>query len=225
MVIFRDVTFDESISPSHLERPALSVSELRNKINTGRSSKTLPISQSASNTSTNSDVFEAVGDIPRAVEAVGAEDKVGVQGPERRQEENAEENDQPQYRGWDYELDPRYARSPAPTPEPELEEEQVPDRTRPFVTRSGRHWGLVLSAANDYELELNDNLCRPGEIEYHTSDARIPLWSSDFSPHSLAALASQAVNGTEPRSWREALASIEAKQWQAAAQDEMQTHL
>jgi len=172
-------------------------------------------------------VFEAVGDVPRAVEAVGAEGPVGAQEADRQEAgEDAErgQQDQPQFRGWGYELDPRYARSPAPTPEPEPEEEQVPEGAGRFVTRSGRQWGLISNATNDYEAELDDDyLGRPGKDEYHPSDTRIPLWSGDFSPHSLAALALQAVGGVEPRSWREAIASVDAKQWQAAAHDEMRS--
>ncbi len=81
--------------------------------------------------------------------------------------------------------------------------------------------GIDIERHNDYEAELDDYLGRPGKDEYHPSDTRIPLWSGNFSPHSLAALASQTVRSVEPRSWREAVASVDAKQWQAAAHDEM----
>ena len=80
---------------------------------------------------------------------------------------------------------------------------------------------MISNATNDYEAELDDYLGRPGKDEYHPSDARIPLWTGDFSPYSLAALASQAVAAIEPRSWGEAINSINAEQWQAAAKDEM----
>jgi len=89
------------------------------------------------------------------------------------------------------------------------------------VTRSGRQWGLA--SVNTNEDELDDFLGRPGQDEYHPWDVRIPLWSEDFSPHSLAALASQAVGGMESRSWKEASISGEAKQGLAAANDEMRS--
>jgi hypothetical protein len=44
-----------------------------------------------------------------------------------------------------------------------------------------------------------------------------------LSPHALAALAAQASSNDEPRSWNEAMDSIDAKQWQAAAEDEMRS--
>jgi len=156
-----------------------------------------------------------VGDGPRAVKAVGAENPVGAEeGQEEEQEENVVErhHEQPQYRGWDYDqVDPRYVRSPAPTPELEAEPERAPRGRNQFVTRSGRHWGLISTATNDYEAELDDYLGRPGKDEYHPSNARIPLWTGYFSPHSLAAFASQAVGAVEPRSWREAVNSIDAE--------------
>jgi len=72
--------------------------------------------------------------------------------------------------------------------------------------------GIDIERHNDYEAELDDYLGRPGKDEYHPSDTRIPLWSGNFSPHSLAALASQTVGSVEPRLWREAVASVDAKQ-------------
>jgi len=200
--------------------------ELKDKLDLNRTNATLSLPPKASIPSTGSDVFEAVGDVPRAVEAVGAEGPVGAQEADRQEAgEDAErgQQDQPQFRGWGYELDPRCARSPAPKPEPEPEEEQVSERAGRFVTRSGRQWGLISTATNDYEAELDDHLGRPGKDEHHPSDARIPLWSGDFSPHSLAALAYQAVGGVEPRSWREAITSVDAEQWQTAAHDEMRS--
>ena len=143
--------------------------------------------------------------------------------PEEDQAEVDDERPQPQlqYRGWDYEIDPRYMRSPAPTPEPELEPAQVPQQTGCFQTRSGRHWGLVSAKMNEYEDELDDYLGRPGQHDYHPSDARIPLWTGNFSPHSLAALASQTVGASEPISWQAAINSNDAHQWHEAAKDEM----
>ncbi len=102
------------------------------------------------------------------------------------------------------EVDPRFARSPAPTPEPQVNEqaENEDQAENRFVTRSGRQWGLASVNTNECEDELDDFLGRRGQDEYHPSNVRIPLWSGDFSPHSLAALALQAVGGMEPRSWK-----------------------
>ena len=160
-------------------------------------------------------MFEEVGETPQTVIPVGAGEPVGVE------EEQQVQYHHPDHKGWEYELDPRYERSPAPTPEPEPVEIQARQARDRFVTRSGQQWGLISSAADDYEKELEDYLGRPGQDQFHPSDARIPLWSGNFSPHSLAALASQAVGGVEPRSWREAMTTSEADQWRAAAKDEM----
>jgi len=81
------------------------------------------------------------------------------QGEEEQEAVERDNSQQPQYRGWDYEVDPRrYARSPAPTPEHESEPEQDPQKSTRFVTRSGRQWSLVSSSANKYEDELNTYL-------------------------------------------------------------------
>jgi len=116
VVISRDVTFDETISPSRLERPATPLSDLKSKLHFDRADK-LPSPLNDSIPSTDADVFETVGDAPHAVEAVGAEDPVGAQEAERHEtgeEIDRGQQDQPQYRGWEY-VDPRYARSPAYT--------------------------------------------------------------------------------------------------------------
>jgi len=178
----------------------------------------------APNTSIGHDVFEAVGDLPRAEEAVELDRPVGAGEEERREEpQESPERGHHQFQGWDYEVDPRFARSPAPTPEPQVNEqaENEDQAENRFVTRSGRQWGLA--SVNTNEDELDDFLGRPGQDEYHPWDVRIPLWSEDFSPHSLAALASQAVGGMESRSWKEASISGEAKQGLAAANDEMRS--
>jgi len=54
---------------------------------------------------------------------------------------------------------------PLPIPEPEPEDEGVPERAGHFVTRSGRQWGLISTATNNYEAELDDDLGRPGKDE------------------------------------------------------------
>ena len=133
------------MSASRLNRPKVSLNELKHNLDL---SHQVPLPSSTSNSSTTTDVFEVVGDGPRAVEAVGAENPVGAEeAQEEEQEEEQEENgverqhEQPQSRGWDYEFDPRYVRSPAPTPEFEAEPELAPQGRNQFVTRSGRHWG------------------------------------------------------------------------------------
>jgi len=107
VVISRDVTFDETVSPSRLERPATPLSDLKSKLHFDRADK-LPSPLNDSIPSTDADVFETVGDVPHAVEAVGAEDPVGAQEAERHEtgeEIDRGQQDQPQYRGWEYELD------------------------------------------------------------------------------------------------------------------------
>jgi len=139
VIISRDVTLDETMSASQRNRPKVSLNELKHNLDL---SHQVPLPSSTSNSSTTTDVFEVVGDGPRAVEAVGAEDPVGAEeGKEEEQEENVVErhHEQPQYRGWDYEVDPRYARSPTPTPELEAEPGPAPQGRNQFVTRSGRH--------------------------------------------------------------------------------------
>jgi hypothetical protein len=77
--------------------------ELKDKLDLNRTNATLSLPPKASIPSTGSDVFEAVGDVPRAVEAVGAEGPVGAQEADRQEAgEDAErgQQDQPQFRGW-----------------------------------------------------------------------------------------------------------------------------
>ncbi len=76
VIVSRDVTFDESISVSCLGRPEISLMELRRQIKLDRHTFPLPSQKDTSSPSTPSDVFEEVGDVPRAVEAVGAIDPV-----------------------------------------------------------------------------------------------------------------------------------------------------
>ncbi|GFZ49159.1 hypothetical protein JCM24511_06909 [Saitozyma sp. JCM 24511] len=164
--------------------------------------------------------------MPVAGEAVGTEDAVGAGDPvgaeipvgAEANESNIDTEDEidrlPQYRGWAYEPDPRRARESAPSPEPENPEG---DRAQ---TRSGNMYGLVSStsneyglvalASNEYEAELHDFLGRPSDPNYSPSDARLPQWPGSLSPHALAALAAQASSNDEPRSWNEAIDSIDA---------------
>ncbi len=102
-------------------------------------------------------MFEAVGDVPRAVEAVGAEGPVGAQEADRQEAGDDAEREGPvgaqeadrQEAGEDAERG-----SPAPTPEPEPEEEQVPEGAGRFVTRSGRQWGLISNATTTMRRNL-----------------------------------------------------------------------
>ena len=203
LVISRDVTFDESISAARLERPKIAMAELEQNLQILHSQP--PSHIDAPNTSIGHDVFESVGDLPRADEAVELDRPAGAGEEERREEpQESPERGHHQFQGWDYEVDPRFARSPAPTPEPQVNEqaENEDQAENRFVTRSGRQWGLASVNTNECEDELDDFLGRRGQDEYHPSNVRIPLWSGDFSPHSLAALALQAVGGMEPRSWK-----------------------
>ena len=216
VLISRDVTFDETMSVTQLARPQIALAELKHAL---RPEKPTPSPISASIDSTSIEPFEAVGDM-HEVDEVG--ETVEVENPAEIQPaeglDRLDHTVQPgRARGWEYEDDPRYARSRAPTPEVE----EIPVHNVPverFTTRSGRQWGLLTS--EDYDAELDDYLGRPSQHEYHPSDSRIPLWSAGFSPHTLAVLAAQTV-GAEPRSWPEALASTDSNQWHAAAEDEM----
>ena len=124
-----------------------------------------------------------MGDVPRAVEAVGAIDPVGAR-QDQAEVEIELPRPQPQSRGWDYEIDPRYMRSPAPTPEPELEPVPGPQQTDRFQTRSGRHWGLVSAGKNEYEDELDDYLGRSARLARTSSDT---ILESGITPHDLIA--------------------------------------
>ncbi len=57
------------------------------------------------------------------------------------------------------EVDPRFARSPAPTPETQVNEqaENEDQAENRFVTRSGRQWGLASVNTNECEDELDDS--------------------------------------------------------------------
>jgi hypothetical protein len=92
-----------------------------------------------------------------------------------------------------------------------------------LVSSTSNEYGLVTLASNEWEAELHDLLGRPSDTNYSPSDARLPQWPGSLSPHALAALAAQASSNDEPRSWNEAMDSIDAKQWQAAAEDEMRS--
>jgi hypothetical protein len=81
----------------------------------------------------------------------------------------------------------------------------------------------VTFARIEYEAELHDFLGRPSDPNYSPSEARLPQWPGCLSPHALGALAAQASSNDEPRSWNEAMDSIDAKQWQAAAEDEIRS--
>ncbi len=75
-------------------------------------------------------------------------------------------------------------RSPAPTPEPELEPVPGPQQTDRFQTRSGRHRGLVSAGMNEYEDELDDYLGRSARLARTPSDIIV---ESGITPHDLIA--------------------------------------
>jgi hypothetical protein len=226
VIISRDVVFDESISPQRQLRSQPSLEQLSKVfLEVAHSSIARSTAPPAGdpNTSIPLEVSEPVGDMSGAGEPVGTEDPVGAEisvGAQANEGniDNEDEIDRlPQYRGWAYEPDPRLARESAPSPEPENQQD---DRAQ---TRSGNEYGLVTLASKKYEAELHDFLGRPSDPNYSPSDARLPQWPGSLSPHALAALAAQASSNDEPRSWNGAMDSIDAKQWQAAAEDEMRS--
>jgi hypothetical protein len=81
-----------------------------------------------------------------------------------------------------------------------------------MVSSISKEYGLVILASSEYEAELHDFFGRPSDPNYSPSDARLPQWPGSLSPHALAGLAAQASSNDEPRSWNEAMNSIEAKQ-------------
>jgi transposase InsO family protein len=101
--------------------------------------------------------------------------------------------------GWDY----------VPAVEP-VEEEVDPDQ--PQQTRFG-HTFLA-----QYEDKLDDFLGHPGVLDIHPSDTRLLDYPSDLSP---AALAAHASVQDKPWTWSHAMSSPDSKQWELAAQDEL----
>ncbi|RSH89725.1 hypothetical protein EHS25_001710 [Saitozyma podzolica] len=128
---------------------------------------------------------------------------------------------------WAYEPDPRFARESAPSPEPEDQElDRAQNRSGNrygLVTSASNEYGLVTSTSTEYEVELHDFVGRPNEPNFSPSDVRLPQWPSSLSPHALADLAAPTSSNDEPSSWTEALNSLEAEQWQAAAEAEMRS--
>jgi len=101
LVISRDVTFDESISAARLERPKIAMAELEQNLQILHSQP--PSHIDAPNTSIGHDVFESVGDLPRADEAVELDRPAGAGEEERREEpQESPERGHHQFQGWDY---------------------------------------------------------------------------------------------------------------------------
>lgn len=204
MVISRDVIFDESISWNQQARFSPLPEDLNRLLNDSHHSSGCPPAEDSTNLDNlnNLDIAESMGD-------EAEEDTPEPMGAPPRLQNEAEEDipepvgarARPQRRapGWHWE----------PMIEPAAP--QV-DPNAPRQTRSGQAF------LAQYEDELDDFPGRPGILDYHPSDTRLLDHSCDLSP---AALAAHASVQDEPRSWKQAMASPDSKQWELAAQDEL----
>ena len=175
------------------------------------------------------DVAETVGeylDIVGDEEGQDGDDKRGVDmeeldAAERVGAEVKEEVDGlPRHPGWQYEVDPRHARSRGPSPGPSSNVGPL-DNPEPHVRRSTRErrpisYNLVCQEEG-YDRELDDFLGHPSNPELSPSSALLKTWPSTITSSALASLACQQ----DPRSWKEAMGTAERSSWKLAADEEM----
>jgi len=213
IVLSRDVVFDETKDASVLGRTARSIVDISTLLG---HSPAPPPQDVASNPL---DVVEAVGD---DLETVGDEVEETEDGLDTDEQVGAEDREDvggqlPRHPGWEYEVDPRYARSRGPSPELDDPIHNPPAA----VCRSTRdkrpvNYNLLCKEAG-YERELDDFLGHPSNPELSPSSALLQTWPSTMTSSALASLACQQ----DPRSWKEAMAANECSDWRQAADEEM----
>ena len=223
LVVSRDVIFDESISAEQQRRTEVDIKEIERLLGVNNHPVLAPSVPIAS--SKSFDLLEAVGeDTADTLEAVGAEAE-----PEIEQRNTAEtvgadpdyneRNGNRIYRArrndyWTYEpIDQQPVQSP-------IDPNAVRTKSGRVVNLPARFAAIASSGPQQYENELDDFLGQPGIPDTHPSDVRLKDWSSDFSP---AALATQASELYEPKSWKEAMCSNDVAQWTSAADEEIQS--
>lgn len=219
IVLSRDVIFDESPQVGRDRRVGSRLVELKSLLKAEFTAPPPAVFPKAI-VPDDADIVNTVGDVEEEMQPVLEEE----QGAERDDQPDNEARARPAHNArwgshWEWE--------PAPRDEAQLRLNRLqPVEPQPGLvhTRSGRnvrppkHFGLATSASIDYENELDDFLGRTGDPEVHPSDARLQIWPTSLSQ---VALAAHAVIPMEPATYSTAMNSLDAKQWKAAADDEM----
>lgn len=212
IVLSRDVIFDETEDAGKLGRTARSIVDITTLLG---HSPVLPVQEVAS---APLEVTEAVGE---CLEPVGDEGEAEGQGQDVDKQVGAEEREDledelPRHPGWEYEVDPRYARSRGPSPDLDPLNNPLPPVRRSTRERRAVNYNLICQEEG-YERELDDFLGHPSNPEISPSSALLKTWPSSMTSSALASLACQQ----DPRSWKEAMAANKSSDWKLAAAEEM----
>lgn len=115
---------------------------------------------------------------------------------------------------------PPVERSPLPPPDSSLPRTRSGQSVKPPERLSLFTSSDPLTTCPSYESDLDTYLGHPGNPSYHPSDIRLPAGALGMPIHAFVTQALDNVS-QEPRSWRSAMASPQASDWRAAADDEM----
>jgi hypothetical protein len=194
IVLSRDVIFDESKDADRLGRTARSIVDISTLLG---HSPAPPVQGVAS---APLDVTEAVGEY---LELVGEEDAGGLDVDERVGSEDIEDiqDELPRHPGWEYEVDPRYARSRGPSPDHDPLDNPSPPVRRSTRDRRAVKYNL-LCQEEGYERELDDFLGHPANPEISPSSALLETLAENPWVHTF--LRVSPVDGRQGQeSWKE----------------------